>query len=399
MADIRWIGGSGIWSATNTANWSTGTVPNSGDNVIFDQVGTYTVSFNTGYTALCNNFTVSAGSVTFAANGSATISGSFSVIAGTLFTNTGTFTFNGSSSQTLTTNNVVFNNNWTFSGSGGWVLQDSLNIASNRTITLTTGTLNLNNNTLTCGSFSSDSGLSRELAFGTGTIVLTGIFWDTSPSTNLTVTGTPVVYSTYSGISSVLINPGTLLEASAISFVFSGTGNTSYTIASSTSSVKNITFTSTFSGSWNNAPALTIYGDFLYQAPTALLITGLLTFAGTNASNLIEVNSGSAGSYTFNAAGKTWSVQNKFVGGVATLTNGTLNLNGYACSCNTFTTGVGTKNITFNGGILDVRGSSFNNAAPTGFTTTAGTANGIISMSFTSNKTFAGGGLTCPSRG
>jgi hypothetical protein len=81
-----------------------------------------------------------------------------------------------------------------------------------------------------------------------------------------------------------------------------------------------------------------------------------------------------------------------------TLTNGTLNLNGQTCSVGTaFTTATGTKNLTFNGGTLvcpDPNTTSFNNAVPTGFTTTAGTGTGTISMTAATAKTFVGGGST-----
>jgi hypothetical protein len=63
----------------------------------------------------------------------------------------------------------------------------------------------------------------------------------------------------------------------------------------------------------------------------------------------------------------------------------------------TYATVAGTKNLTFNGGTLAVTGSgatAFSNAAPTGFTTTAGTAKGFISMTNAAAKTFAGGGST-----
>jgi hypothetical protein len=62
-----------------------------------------------------------------------------------------------------------------------------------------------------------------------------------------------------------------------------------------------------------------------------------------------------------------------------------------------FTTATGTKNLTFNGGTLvcpDPNTTSFNNAAPTGFTTTAGTGTGTISMTAATAKTFVGGGST-----
>jgi len=85
--------------------------------------------------------------------------------------------------------------------------------------------------------------------------------------------------------------------------------------------------------------------------------------------------------------------------GVATtLTNGTLDLNGQTLTVGTaFTTATGTKNLTFNGGTLvcpTAATTAFNNAAPTNFTTTAGTGTGTISMTAATAKTFVGGGST-----
>jgi hypothetical protein len=81
-----------------------------------------------------------------------------------------------------------------------------------------------------------------------------------------------------------------------------------------------------------------------------------------------------------------------------TLSNGTLDLNGFTYTVGTrFTTALGTKNLTFNGGTLicpDPNTTSFNNAQPTNFTTTAGTGTGVISMTSAGAKTFVGGGST-----
>ena len=104
---------------------------------------------------------------------------------------------------------------------------------------------------------------------------------------------------------------------------------------------------------------------------------------------------------TFNGVGGTFRLEDALTIGAtraATLTNGTLNLNGKTCTVGArFTTATGTKNLTFNGGTLvcpDPNTTSFNNAAPTNFTTTAGTGTGTISMTAATAKTFIGGGST-----
>jgi hypothetical protein len=78
--------------------------------------------------------------------------------------------------------------------------------------------------------------------------------------------------------------------------------------------------------------------------------------------------------------------------------NGTLDLAGFTLTVGTaFSTATGTKNLTFNGGTLvcpAATATAFNNASPTGFTTTAGTGTGTISMTAATAKTFVGGGST-----
>jgi len=104
----------------------------------------------------------------------------------------------------------------------------------------------------------------------------------------------------------------------------------------------------------------------------------------------------------FNGVGGTFVLQDNLTTSGATsdvfLTNGTLDLNGKTFTLATiFQTNTGTKNLTFNGGTLvcpTAVTTAFNNANPTGFTTTAGTGTGTISMTAATAKTFVGGGST-----
>jgi hypothetical protein len=83
--------------------------------------------------------------------------------------------------------------------------------------------------------------------------------------------------------------------------------------------------------------------------------------------------------------------------GAYTISDGTLNLGGFTLTAPTFITATGTKNITFNAGTLAITNATttaFNNAVPSGFTTTAGTGTGKISMTAATAKTFVGGGST-----
>ena len=146
---------------------------------------------------------------------------------------------------------------------------------------------------------------------------------------------------------------------------------------------------------WNS------YGDIKLSNSTSITFVagGSITFVGRNKTQTIT----SAGkSFTqpinISAIGSTVQLADNFTTSSSiTLTNGTLNLAGFTANTPTFVTAVGTKNITFNGGTLAVSGvttTAFNNAVPTGFTTTAGTGTGTISMTGATAKTFVGGGST-----
>jgi hypothetical protein len=101
---------------------------------------------------------------------------------------------------------------------------------------------------------------------------------------------------------------------------------------------------------------------------------------------------------TFNGVGGEWALVDTLATSATravTHTNGKINLNGQTLKVGgSYVTGIGTKDLTFNGGILECQTAStasFNNANPTGYTTTAGTGTGQIQMTAATAKTFIGG--------
>lgn len=144
-----------------------------------------------------------------------------------------------------------------------------------------------------------------------------------------------------------------------------------------------------------------IYSNWINGTGITLSGTGALTFVGRTTQQItssaktftqvISINTPS-GSVTLQDA----LTQNTTVGTI--LANGTLDLNGFTYTVGTiFQTNAGTKNLTFNGGTLvcpTAATTAFNNAVPTGFTTTAGTGTGTITMTAATAKTFVGGGST-----
>jgi hypothetical protein len=150
-----------------------------------------------------------------------------------------------------------------------------------------------------------------------------------------------------------------------------------------------------------------IYGNWINGTGTTLTGTGTLTLAGRGSQTITSAGKTFTQLLTVNSPSGTLTLQDALAAssataGVLTLTNGTLDLSGQtltlsATATATFLTATGTKNITFNGGTLSIAASgttAFNNAAPTGFTTTAGTGTGTISLTSASAKTFVGGGST-----
>jgi hypothetical protein len=415
VATRYWVGGTATWNAVNTANWAASSggaggasAPTASDDVVFDvnsNVGTgnFTVTANG---AVCNDITVSGldGTMTLATTSLGLAISGNTAFPATLFQTSGTVgvTFNATSAKTLNTSGVNITWDVTFNGAGGsWQLL--ANFPCDRGITLTTGTLDLNGFTLT-GPFVAASGSSaRTLAFGTGKFVLTaasGTVWAIATATNLTVTGTPTVELSGSPVSSTrTIAHGSTAggsEANSVNFKVLGGSNS---VQLNNSHIRGIDFTG-FAGTMANAQ-VAFYGDVVLSS--GMTVTGggnqwtfakttgaqTLSSAGPTLNQNIIVN-GAGGSLVL---GSNISV----TGSALSLVNGTLNLAGFTFTATSFSTSAGTKNITWNGGGLTITGTgatAFNNANPTNFTTTAGSAAGTITMSSASAKTFVGGGST-----
>jgi hypothetical protein len=289
MANRYWVGGTGTWNGVSTANWATASGGVSGasaptvvDNVTFDA--------NSG-----------SGIVTTAAGS--------------------------------TCNDAVLN------FSDVELVIGASHVMTNR-FTLSAGTLNLNNNTLTCGLFKSDSGVARTLNINGGVIELTaaGTHWDTSPSDNLFITENPIVNVTYAGATACTFATGVLNEATAPSVNFSA-GTYALTL---TSFFNDIVFTG-FSGTLNNGTR-TIYGDFVVDAGMTLNAgASAITFADTSSSQQITTAGKTLDMpLTFNGIGGTFAFQDALTQGSTrafTITNGTVQLkNGVTSTVGAFAT-------------------------------------------------------------
>jgi hypothetical protein len=146
----------------------------------------------------------------------------------------------------------------------------------------------------------------------------------------------------------------------------------------------------------------TIYGNIIFGTQmNSLNGTGTITLSGRTTQQITMTGKTWTQSIIINSPSGTVQLLDAYAHNSSTsltLTNGTLDLNGQTCTTGTaFTTATGIKNLTFNGGTLvcpTAATTAFNNAAPTNFTTTAGTGTGVISMTAATAKTFVGGGST-----
>jgi len=336
MAAYFWVGGTGTWSGTGNTQFAT----TSG--------GTATISDPTN-----------ADTVTFDAN------------SGTAATVTVT-------STAVSLSTTINKEDITLLLSGSPTLCTSV-------CTLTTGTINIDGNTLTTGSFSSSNTNTRTLAFGSGgTIVVTGTnisIFNISTSTNMNVTGgNRLVEATGAGtggqtrsvaMGRSFANP----EDDSISLTVSAGADT-ISFTGSGAAFKNVSFVG-FTGTLTILQAQVVYGAWNFGGVTSMTGTPTITFAATSTKAIFNNGIQFSGAVTFNGGGGGWVLQDAMaVAGTCTLTAGTLNFNfSYSLTCLTFvSTGSGVRYLAGGGAIL-VNGTNttvVNVTYSSDFDTTAG---------------------------
>lgn len=388
MANKYWVGGTGTWDTTAGTKWATtsggaggAAVPSTADVAIFDgnsnpggSGASYTVTrtATTGVQGIRMD-NPSAGALTFAGTSAIGITTAGMSITGTInWTNTGTITFTGTTSV-CNTGTTTINSPVTISGSGITVtLNGAFATAPVRTTTLTTGTLNLNNFTLTTGGFVSTNSNTRTINFGTSGIIEVsgagGTVWSTSTITNLTISGTPTINLTSALAGVRIFTSGALAEASSFNVnVTAGTGS----VTTSTSRFKNLDFTG-FSGTW--APTTgTIYGSLTLGAGQIVNPYTSLTFAATSTGKTITSNGVTLnGPVTFDGVGGGWTFQDALTlpsaTGIITLTNGSLDTNGVAVTADSISSNNSNTRVLS----LGASAVSLTSNAPVVFTTTTG---------------------------
>lgn len=410
MADRYWVGGSANWDATAGIKWAATsggaggeTVPTAADDVYFDAAsGATTVTVSA--TASCRNLTFTGFTGTFAGTAALSIAGSAVLAATMTRTYTGAITFTATTAQTITSGGVALDSALTFNGvAGSWALQDALVAGSTRTITLTNGTLNLNNFTATAGFFNALNTNIKTIAYGTGKFILAGsgaYVWRVN-ATGLSQTGTPRADLTYAGsVGTRQISPG-------VAAILGGNQPVNFYITAGTDTVQFpnnnerfgtldfIGFKGVFAtpvsgdeyplGDLILDPGMTMTGNCTWRyegAGTYAVNTNGATFSG-----VIRVNAaGASVVFTGNSvisSGIVNSTGNLSANNVNVTTPSLVSNN---ANVRTISLGSGTWTLTGSGTAFDI-GSVNLTLVP---------STGTINMTSASAKTFSGGGSSWP---
>ena len=358
MANRYWVGGTAAWDGTAGSKWALTSggaggqaIPTSADDVFFSSLSTGTCTISTGNTGAksinCTGFTG-----TLAGSAAITVSGSVTLVAGMTYTYTGTLTIDATSTLTSggkTHGSIIFN------ASGGTLtLGSACTLGITNNFSLTTGTLALNNFTLSTGRFTSTSvSGTRAINFGTANIALTSttaaasvllIQYGTNFSwtgtggftRNQAATATIDVFGSGGGTVSNAVNVTVNAGASALTIV-AGSYIRNFIFTGSTCTV-------TASSGLNMAGNLTLAsgGTYTSVVPT-FLASGTVTSAGRTLGNT-----------TVNGSGITVTLADAMTvatGSNFTLTQGTLALAGFTLSTGTFSSSnSNTRAIAFGSG-------------------------------------------------
>jgi hypothetical protein len=352
--------------------------------------------------------------MTLAGSNSPSIFGSFALPATSLFnasTFTGTLYFESrSTGKTIDFNGTSFPY-IVFNGlGGGWILSRATTVTGSTF--LNSGLLDLNGFVFSTPTFSSNNSNTRSIAFGSGSISLTGnsnaaniTLWDMQTITGFTCTGTPTVNvpntSTNSGFTRTF-NHGTAIpgETTAISLNIQA-GNTG-SIVSISGSFIDLNFAGCSSTSSNTTKY--VYGNLtLSSGMTYTTGTNYIYFASTSATTRTITSNGANLNQpiAFNGAGGTWQLQDALTtSATIEITNGAFNSNNNTVTCSTFSyssSGVkslilGTSTVTITGG------SSVSGFIGAGNNTTYSMSSATVVFTTTGDSCYANGNNTTESQ-
>jgi hypothetical protein len=265
--------------------------------------------------------------------------------------------------QILDTNTATFTPPIAIESPSG-TLQLAENTTCSATVTLTQGTLDLNNNVLTCNIFSSNNSNTRSIAFGTGKIVVTGnaaTVVGMTAHTNFSYTGTSRIELSYSGaVGTRVIQSGittTATESTVLNYyVTAGTDIVNVIGNTGTNVYRTLDFTG-FSGTTTQGNPLGIFKDLIFSTGmTVGSSTSSTSFLATSGTQQVTTNGKTLDfPITQNGVGGTVQLQDNLTMGSTrtyTLTNGTLDL---SSGNRTLSTGIFSSLIAILGLLLLVQ--------------------------------------------
>lgn len=355
--------GTGNWSATQWALSSGGGVdvnnlPLAQDTAIFDTgttTGTHTVDVAWNIGSL--NMSALNVAVTLNFGGSASsFYGDVTLNANVTFNGAVNLSFSGATTQTLTSAGVtiappIYIN---APSTAGVILNGNLSILANG-ITLEKGTLNLNNNTLTCLLLLSSYTTTRSIVFGTGKIVLTGNNTTIVAAANLngfSITGTPRIESSYSGSTGTRTfdvgRAGGVTESNVLDIYITAGSDIVDLRNIGGQFFKSLIFTG-FTGSTSINQQLNIYGDLTYSAGMTVSAGTSMSFLKSSGTQTVTTNGKTVDfPITKSAAGTLQFADSLTMGSTRTFTfsNGTVQLkNGATSVVGTFVTSGTTQKV------------------------------------------------------
>ncbi|MFZ4600052.1 MAG: beta strand repeat-containing protein, partial [Terrimicrobiaceae bacterium] len=282
LAGGNWSGTN--WAATSGGAASTDNFPLAQDTAIIENTGlntSATVTLDSAYVYIGTlDMSSRTNAMTLAGSTTYLIFGDWKFGSGVTRTYSGTLSFGGRNTQTITSAGKSFSNNFLIDSYGGTVqLADDLNIGAG-SITVTNGTFNTQGYAVTAGSLESNSTTIRAINLGSSTV-------------NLSTNGT-AVNITNSG--NLTFNAGT----SQINCT-----NNTVTIDGASITFYNVSFTGT-SAATKTITGINVFNNLTITAPAAAglmlvscfgnqTITGTLTCAGATAVRRVFVRSNTLG--------------------------------------------------------------------------------------------------------
>ena len=387
---------------------------------VYVSAGSDQVNFGTTSSAYMDvDFTGFTG--TYGVSNSISVYGSWTFGPGMVTSTAGTagVTFRSTSAtpRTITSNGVTFaTSNIVFSGVGGsWQLQDTFNVGSANTTTLTNGTLIMNGQVIVTGIFNCNAATARTLDFSSGGSI--GLSGDSATilnmpnAVNLTVLGGAEFVPTYTGSVGTrnFYPPFTSQGGTAgnsVSLRFFGTSTDTITLANGGPTIYGGLDVSAFEGTIAaNTSILTVCGDLKLGSSNTL-----------SASNVAWRFGATTGPFTYNnifasgrtldfpieidRVGGTWVINNSLVLAstrTITLTNG--ELSGVAASLTAGAFSSSNSNVRSiyidYGWTITNSGNAWDVSNSTNFTA-GGSSNAAVLMTSTSPKTFNGGLVDWP---